>query len=109
VESPLAAGCALDDPEARQPAHLATARTLWADVPAEFTIPVVPLRRFVAEATSSGWRSVNSLHGGVAEELGSRFEQNLLGDWLTNDAYPVRMYPKTCSAVDSVTLFRPAR
>ena len=26
----------------------------------------------------------------VSEDLGSRFEQNLLGDWLTNETYPVR-------------------
>ena len=33
---------------------------------------------------------MDSLPGGVSEDLGSRFEQNLLGDWLTNETYPVR-------------------
>ena len=63
---------------------------LRADTPAEFTVPLVPNRRFVAQATPDGWRSVDSLPGGVSEDLGSRFEQNLLGDWLTNETYPVR-------------------
>ena len=49
---------------------------------------------------------MNSLPGGVSEDLGSRFEQNLLGDWLTNDTYPVRMYPADLvGAVDSVARF----
>jgi penicillin G amidase len=83
---------------------------LRADTPAEFTVTAVPNRRFVAEATPNGWRSVDSLPGGVREELGSPFEQNLLGDWLTNDTYPVRMYPQDLvGAVDSVTRFLPKR
>ena len=70
----------------------------------------MPNRRFVAQATPTGWRSANSLAGGISEDLGSRFEQNLLGDWLTNDTYPVRMYPQDLvGAVDSVTMFVPAR
>jgi penicillin amidase len=80
-----------------------------ADRPAEFTSVAVPLRRLVAQSTPDGWRSVSSLHGGASEELGSKFEQNLLGDWLTNDTYPVRMYPKDLvGAVDAVTVFLPA-
>jgi penicillin amidase len=84
---------------------------LRADTPARFTtVGGVPLRRFVAQATRSGWQSVNSLHGGLSEDLGSRFEQNLLGDWLTNETYPVRMYPRDLAgAVDSVTRFLPKR
>ena len=83
---------------------------LRADTPAEFTVPSVPNRRFVAQATPTGWRSTDSLPGGISEDLGSRFEQNLLGDWLTNETYPVRMYPQDLvGAVDSVTLFVPAR
>ena len=81
---------------------------LRADTPAKFIVPAVPNRRFVAQATRQRWRSVNSLHGGVSEDLGSRFEQNLLGDWLTNDTYPVRMYPRDLvGAVDSVTRLLP--
>ena len=81
---------------------------LRADTPAEFTVPLVPNRRFVAQATRHRWRSVDSLPGGVSEDLGSRFEQNLLGDWLTNETYPVRMYPgDLVGAVDSVTRFHP--
>ena len=72
---------------------------------------LVPARRFVAQATPSGWRSRNSLNGGASEDLGSRFEHNLLRDyWLTNDTYPVRMDARDLlGAVDSVTLFFPAR
>ena len=82
---------------------------LRADTPAKFTSVAVPLRRFVAQATPNGWRSVNSLHGGATEDLGSKFEQNLLRHWLTNDTYPVRMYPQDLiGAVDAVTVFLPA-
>jgi penicillin amidase len=81
-----------------------------ADTPAEFTVPLVPSRRFVGQDTPSGWQSVDSLAGGVSEDLGDRFEQNLLGEWLTNDTYPVRMYPRDLvGAVDSVTRFVPQR
>jgi penicillin G amidase len=83
---------------------------LKADTPTEFTVPLVPNRRFVAQATRYRWRSMDSLPGGVSEDLGSRFEQNLLGDWLTNDTYPVRMYPHDqVGAVDSVKWFLPKR
>ena len=83
---------------------------LRADTPEKFIVPSVPNRRFVAQATPTGWRSVDSLPGGVSEDLGSRFEQNLLGDWLTNETYPVRMYPgDLAGGVDSVTRFVPKR
>jgi hypothetical protein len=83
---------------------------LRADMPAEFTVPAVPNRRFVAQATPYGWRSVDSLPGGVSEDLGGRFEGNLLSDWLTNDTYPVRMNSRDLvGAVDSVTRFLPER
>jgi penicillin G amidase len=79
-----------------------------ADAPDKFTISLVPVRRFVAEATRSGWRSRNSLNGGAREGLGDKFEQNLLRRWLTNDTYPVRMDPHDLlGAIDSVTLFLP--
>lgn len=81
---------------------------LRADTPAKFIVPAVPNRRFVAQATRYRWRSVDALPGGVSEDLGGRFEQNLLGDWLTNDTYPVRMYPRDLvGAVDSVTRLLP--
>jgi penicillin G amidase len=81
---------------------------LRADTPAEFTVTAVPNRRFVAQATRDRWQSVNSLPGGASEDLGSRFEQNLLGDWLTNDTYPVRMYASDLvGAVASVSRFLP--
>ena len=81
-----------------------------ADAPEKFTIPLVPVRRQVAQATTSGWRSVNSLSGGASEDLGSGFEQNLLRGWLTNDTYPIRSNPlDLVGATDSVTVFVPAR
>ena len=83
---------------------------LRADTPAEFVVSLVPNRRFVAQATRHRWQSIDSLPGGADEELGSRFEQNLLGDWLTNDTYPVRMYPRDqVGAVDSLKWFLPKR
>jgi penicillin G amidase len=83
---------------------------LRADAPDEFVVFGVPVRRYVGHATAFGWRSVNSLNGGASEDLGGRFEQNLLRTWLTNDTYPVRMYPlDLIGAVDSVTTFVPKR
>ena len=80
-----------------------------ADTPEEFTSTSVPHRRFVAQATSGGWRSVSSQYTGTSEDLGSRFEQNLLFGWLTNDTYPVRRSPlELIGAIDSITVFLPA-
>jgi penicillin amidase len=81
-----------------------------ADAPERVTIAIVPIRRSVAQATPVGWRSVSSLAGGASENLGSRFEQNLLHGWLTNETYPVRTEPQDLvGALDSVTAFVPAR
>lgn len=81
-----------------------------ADAPDKFTVPSVPVRRFVAQATPSGWRSVNSLAGGAGGDLGDKFEQNLLRRWLTNDTYPMRQHGQDLvGAVDSVTVFVPTR
>jgi penicillin G amidase len=81
-----------------------------ADAPDRFTIGLVPSRRFMAHATASGWRSLNSLPGGVSEDLGDRFEQNLLRSWLTNDTYPIRRRPQDLvGSTDSVTTFVPSR
>ncbi|MEU4423252.1 penicillin acylase family protein [Actinoplanes sp. NPDC024001] len=63
-----------------------------ADAADRFTVGLVPVRRFVAAATPSGWRTVNAMPGGASEDLGDRFEQNLLPRWLTNDTYPVRRF-----------------
>ena len=81
-----------------------------ADSPDKFTIDWVPVRRFVAQATPSGWQSRNSLIGGTSEHPGDKFEHNLLPGWLTNDTYPVRRVPQDLiGAVDSVTQFLPMR
>ena len=70
----------------------------------------MPIRRFVAQASAGRWRSVDSLAGGASEDLGGPFEQNLLGRWLTNDTYPIRMYPQDLiGAIDSITTFVPDR
>jgi penicillin G amidase len=80
-----------------------------ADTPDKFTSTFVPHRRFVAQATSDGWRSVSSEVTGTSEDLGSKFEQNLLPSWLTNDTYPVRQSPlDLIGAIDSITTFVPA-
>jgi penicillin G amidase len=80
-----------------------------ADTPEEFTAASVPHRRFVAQATSGGWRSVNSAITGTSEDLGSKFEQNLLFGWLTNDTYPVRHTAlDLVGHIDSITVFVPA-
>lgn len=86
------------------------AHSIRADRPEGFVATQGPNRRFVAQPTAIGMRSVNSLPGGASEDLGSKFEQNLLGRWLTNDTYPVRLYPRDLlGAVDSVTVYLPAR
>ena len=74
---------------------------LRADAPERFTVADVPVHRCVAQATPSGWRAVNSLAGGASEDLGSRFEQNLLRGWLTNDTYPVRSCTRRTSSARS--------
>ncbi len=81
-----------------------------ADTPDKFSSTSdVPGRRFVAQATSGGWRSVSSLPGGTSEDLGSKFEQNLLFGWLTNDTYPVRhTLLDLVGHIDSITVFVPA-
>ena len=80
-----------------------------ADTPEEFTATGVPHRRFVAQATSGGWRSVSSQYTGTSEDLGSKFEQNLLFGWLTNDTYPVRQSAlDLVGHIDSITVFVPA-
>jgi hypothetical protein len=69
----------------------------------------VPSRRFVAQGTREGWRTVNSLAGGTSEEPGSD-RQNLFKRYLTNDTYPLRTDRKDLrEATDSVTLFLPRR
>ncbi|WP_127550383.1 penicillin acylase family protein [Actinoplanes sp. OR16] len=60
---------------------------LRADTPEKFLISLVPARRFVAQALPSGWQTLDSLPGGVSENPGDRFEQNLLRGWLSNDPY----------------------
>lgn len=81
-----------------------------ADRPEGFVATQGPNRRFVAQPTGIGMRSVSSLPGGASEDLGSKFEQNLLRRYLTNDTYPVRLYPRDLiGAVDSVTIYLPAR
>jgi penicillin amidase len=83
---------------------------LRADTPDKFAVQLVPNRRFVAQPSGPGMRSVDSLPGGASEDLGSKFEQNLLRSWLTNDTYPVRMYPQDLiGAVDSITFYIPSR
>jgi penicillin G amidase len=81
-----------------------------ADAPDKFVVPLIPNRRFVAQPTAEGMRAVSALAGGTSEDLGSKFEQNLLAPYLTNDTYPVRLYPQDLTgAIDSVTRFVPAR
>jgi hypothetical protein len=52
---------------------------------------------------------VSSEVTGTSEDLGSKFEQNLLLDWLTNDTYPVRQsLLDLVGHIDSITVFVPA-
>lgn len=50
-----------------------------------------PVRRFVAQPAPGGMRAESALPGGTSETLGSPYYLNLLGRWLTNDTYPVRL------------------
>jgi penicillin G amidase len=81
-----------------------------ADSPNKFVgVFPVPSRRFVAQGSRDGWRTMNSLAGGISEEPGSD-RQNLFKRYLTNDTYQVRMNRKDLrEATDSVTLFLPRR
>jgi penicillin amidase len=83
--------------------------TMRADTPQGFTVDTAPVRRFVAAATPGGWHSVNSSAGGVSEDIGSKFEQNLLARWLTNDTYRVRRtFTDLVRNIHSITVFAPA-
>ena len=80
-----------------------------ADSPDKFVgVFPVPSRRFVAQGTPTGWRTVSSLAGGISEEPGSD-RQNLFKRYLTNDTYPLRMGTRALiGATDSVTRYLPA-
>ncbi|GIJ54948.1 penicillin acylase family protein [Virgisporangium aurantiacum] len=58
-----------------------------------FVMRFAPARRFVAQPAAVGMRAESSLPGGVSEEIGDRWSGNLLGRYLTNDTYPVRLPP----------------
>ncbi|MFI0480708.1 hypothetical protein [Actinomadura sp. 9N215] len=88
----------------------ASSHPIRADSPDRFAFTFVPVRRGVHQATPFGMRGVDSLAGGPSEDPGGEFEQNLLPGWLTNDTYPIRMYPSDLKgATHSVTRFAPLR
>jgi penicillin amidase len=55
-----------------------------------FMFSVAPALRYVASLESSSIESVSSLPGGQSGVPGSPFHLNLLGRWLTNEAFPLR-------------------
>ena len=63
-----------------------------ADTPDDFVFRQGPLRRFVTALSPFG-RSESSLPGGVSGDKTSRYFNNLLGHWLTNETYPWRRLP----------------
>jgi penicillin amidase len=77
-----------------------------------FMFDAGPLRRTVSSVQSlgRGIEAVSSLPGGASGELGNPFHLNLLGDWLTNETFPLRQdildLPGHIAEVD---VFIPAR
>jgi penicillin amidase len=55
-----------------------------------FMFAAGPSLRYVASIEPDGITSVSSLPGGQSGVPGSRFYLNLLGRWLTNEAFPLR-------------------
>ena len=55
-----------------------------------FMFSFAPALRYVASLESSGITAVSSLPGGQSGVPGSPFYLNLLGRWLTNEAFPLR-------------------
>lgn len=55
-----------------------------------FMFSFAPALRYVASLESAGIESVSSLPGGQSGVPGSPFYLNLLGRWLTNEAFPLR-------------------
>jgi penicillin G amidase len=55
-----------------------------------FMFAAGPSRRYVASLESDGIQSVSSLPGGQSGVPGSQFYLNLLGRWLTNEAFLLR-------------------
>ncbi|HEX6721711.1 MAG TPA: penicillin acylase family protein [Burkholderiaceae bacterium] len=66
--------------------------TLLRDDPAAFVFRSGPSQRFIARARTNGrgFASEMSLPGGQSGLLGSPFQINLLEQWLTNNAHPLR-------------------
>ncbi len=71
-----------------------------------------PNRRMVAVmGTAPGWIDAETaLPGGMSGVLGNKFYANLLGPWLTNDAYPLRnRRGDVMQNLDSRLSFKPAK
>jgi penicillin amidase len=53
-----------------------------------------PVRRSVSEGVPGGITAVTSLPGGVSGDFRSPLYINLLGPWLTNEAFPISVQPR---------------
>jgi penicillin amidase len=71
----------------------ASSHSARADSAEEFRFGSGPVRRFVgtAEPFFQGITAESSLPGGTSGVPGDPLSLNLLGRWLTNETYPVRL------------------
>jgi penicillin amidase len=80
-----------------------------ADAADEFDFGGGPVRRFVGEARPDRIRAVSSVPGGASGLVESPWYTNLLGPWLTNEAFPQELgYRSFVEGAAEIAYYRPA-
>ncbi|HZB72565.1 MAG TPA: penicillin acylase family protein, partial [Acidimicrobiales bacterium] len=79
-----------------------------ADAADEFGFGGGPVRRFVGESRPWGINAVSSVPGGASGLVESPWYTNLLGPWLTNEAFPQDLrYRSAITGATEITYLRP--
>jgi penicillin amidase len=79
-----------------------------ADEAGDFDFDGGPVRRYVAEALPTRIRAVLSVPGGASGLVESPWYTNLLGPWLTNEAFPQELrYRSFITGAAEIAYFRP--
>jgi penicillin amidase len=79
-----------------------------ADEAGDFDFDGGPVRRYVAEALPTRIRAVSSVPGGASGLVESPWYTNLLGPWLTNEAFPQELrYRSFITGAAEIAYFRP--
>jgi penicillin amidase len=79
-----------------------------ADEAGDFDFDGGPVRRYVAEALPTRIRAVSSVPGGASGLVESPWYTNLLGPWLTNEAFPQELrYRSFITGAAEIAYFGP--